>query len=98
MVEQAQVVGHWEEWKRLPESERFTWHKPCIHAFALREPVVHPEQLAQRYRHAKLDLTNAIEKKYRPKPIREQLAEAEKQVERGMDMPTKNKNKSHEDR
>ena len=98
MVEQAQVVGHWEEWKRLPESERFTWHKPSIHAFALREPVVHPEQLAQRYRHAKLDLTNAIEKKYSPKPIREQLAEAEKQVERGVDTPTKNKNKSHEDR
>jgi len=70
MEKQAQTVGHWEEVKGLPDSERFTWHKPSIHAFALREPVVTPEKLEHRYNYAKYDLTRTDKI-----PIAEQLKE-----------------------
>jgi hypothetical protein len=45
---QAQIVGHWEESRKMPETQRFTWFKPSINAFALREPAVAPEQREQR--------------------------------------------------
>jgi len=68
MEEQAQIVGHWEEMKGLPDSERFTWRKPSIQAFALREPVVRPEKLEHRYNYAKNELTRTDKT-----PIAEQL-------------------------
>jgi hypothetical protein len=95
---QVQVVGHWEEMKGLPDNERFTWLKPSIQAFALREPAVYPEQLEARYIKARQELADGIRTKPAPKRIAEQLAEAEKQVVRGVDAPTKKRNKSHEDR
>lgn len=82
MEEQVQVVGHWEEMKGLPENERFTWHKPSISAFALREPIVGPEQLERRYIKAKEELTRADEKTSAPKPIAEQLKEGAEQAAR----------------
>ena len=96
MREQAQVVGHWEEMKCLPDNERFTWHKPSINAFELRVPVVTPEQMAERFRRAKHELTRA-ERQTTQKPIMEQLAEAAKQVERGGD-PAVGKKKTIEER
>jgi hypothetical protein len=94
----VQVVGHWEEQKGLPDNERYTWHKPSIHAFALREPAVSREQLEQRYIRAKHELTAETRTGPAPKRIAEQLAEAEKYIERGADAPAKNRDKSHEDR
>ena len=76
MIEQAQVVGHWEEIKELPDDERFTWHKPSISGFALREPVVSPEQLEQRYNYAFQDLKRDTERQNTKKPIAEQLRES----------------------
>ena len=97
MREQAQVVGHWEDMKGLPDDERFTWHKPSINAYELRDPVVSPEQIEQRYHRAMRDFARE-EKRTSPKPIMEQLAEAAKQVERGTVAPARSENKSHEDR
>ena len=97
MIALAQIVGHWEEWKRLPDNERYTWHKPSIQAFALREPVVDPKLLNERNYQA-IDEISRAERQAVKKPIMEQLADAQKQVERGADVPAKNKNKSHEDR
>jgi len=82
MREQAQTVGHWEEMKGLPDNERFTWHKPSIHAFELRVPVVIPEQMEKRYKFAVRDLARADRQTSAPKPIMEQFAEAAKKVER----------------
>jgi hypothetical protein len=55
MEEQAQVVGHWEDMKKVPEERRLTWFKPSIHAYALREPVTTPELLANRHERAVRD-------------------------------------------
>jgi hypothetical protein len=80
MKEQAQVVGHWEDMKGLPDDKRYTWHRPSISAFDLREPVVTPALLARRLRRAEHELTLENEKTS-PKPISQQLAEAEKKVQ-----------------
>jgi len=95
MREQAQIVGHWEDMKGLPDDKRFTWRRPSIQAFDLRDPVVNPEQMEQRYRRAKHELTQA-ERQITPKPIMEQLAEAAKQVQRGGDPATDKKLKREE--
>jgi len=80
--EQTQTVGIWEDENRVPDNKRYTWHKPSIQGFALREPAVTPEQLEQRYAYAFRELTAAAERRNAPKPIAEQLAEAAKLVER----------------
>ena len=59
---EMQVVGIWEDMKAMPDSERHTWHKPSIQGFALREPVVPPEKLLQRYEQAKQDLAIEVGK------------------------------------
>ena len=80
--EQTQTVGIWEDENRVPDNKRYTWHKPSIQGFALREPAVTPEQLEERYTYAFRELTAASERRNVPKPIAEQLAEAAKLVER----------------
>ena len=96
MQEQAQVVGIWEDEKRMPDDKRYTWHKPSIQGFALREPVVAPEQLEKRYKLAYKELTAADEKRNAPKPIAVQLAEAAKLVERGESAKTDKKQNREE--
>lgn len=94
--EKVQIIGHWEDMKGLPENERVTWHKPSISAYALREPVVNPEQLEHRYDVAKKELTRADEKTSAPKRIAEQLAEGAEQAARdnaGRPAPAKDKDK-----
>ena len=76
---EVQVVGAWEEMKGMPDNERYTWHKPSVQGFALREPVVAPEKLLQRYEHAKQELTLA-DKQSAPKSIAQQLTEGAKQA------------------
>jgi hypothetical protein len=49
MEGQTQIVGHWEDMKKVPEEKRLTWFKPSIHAYALREPVTTPELLSKRH-------------------------------------------------
>lgn|GEM_PF-1769240 len=98
MMEQVQLVGIWENEINMPENERFAWHKPSIHAYALKEPPVSPDLLEQRYDQAKLELSHADKNMSAPKPIMEQLAEAGKLAERGTEIPAKKPNMSHEDR
>ena len=97
MLEQAQVVGTWEDERRLLDEQRYTWYKPSIQGFALREPAVTPEQMEQRYNRAFEELTAAAKKQDAPKPIAEQLAEAAKMVERDKSGKTDN-NKNREER
>jgi hypothetical protein len=80
MKEQAQLVGHWEEMKGLPDDKRYTWHRPSISAFDLREPIITPALMARRFRRAEHELALENEKTS-PKPIMEQLAEAAKNVQ-----------------
>ena len=82
MKEQAQVVGVWEDSMSLPDEQRFTWHRPSIHAYDLRYPPVSPELMTKRFDRAKREFAY-IDKQNSKKPIKEQLAEAEKLVERG---------------
>jgi hypothetical protein len=96
MKEQAQVVGYWEDLKAIPDEQRFTWHRPSISGFDLREPVVSPEQIAERYHHAKHELTRT-DRQTSPKPIMEQLADAEKMVERNTEL-TKSKKQNRDER
>ena len=102
MIEQAQLVGHWEEQTLCTDQGRFTWHSPSLHAFALREPAVSPERLERRYVRAKEELSRMTGEPAPPKRIAEQLAEATKQAaaNRGavVSAPAKNQNKSHADR
>jgi len=78
-AEQVQVVGAWEDMKGMPDNERYTCHKPSIQGFALREPVVKPEKLMERYQLAKQELTLA-DKQAPPKTIAQQLAEGAAQA------------------
>ena len=97
--EKVQIVGIWEDERIMPECDRFTWFKPSVHAFALREPAVSPEQLEERFCRAFRELTRADEKQAAKKPIAEQLADAQKQVDRGTEKSTPGKNNiSNEDR
>ena len=95
MTEQAQVVGHWEDMKGLHRDERFTWHKPSIHAFELCYPPVSPERMAERFRRAKHELTRD-DRQTAKKPIMEQLAEAAKKVEHNTAQATDRKLKREE--
>ena len=79
MQDMAQVVAAWEDMKSMPDNKRYTWHKPSIQGFALREPVVTPEKLLERYKQAKHELTIA-DKQAAPKSIAVQLAEGAQQA------------------
>ena len=91
MREQAQTVGSWEKMKNLPDDERFTWYRKATNTFEMCLPRVSPEQIAERYQFAKQELTYAAEKANAPKPIMEQFADAEKQVQRGETTPVDKK-------
>jgi hypothetical protein len=49
MEEQTQIVGKWEDMKKVPEEKRLTWLQPSIRVYALREPVTAPYLLARRH-------------------------------------------------
>lgn len=90
LEEQAQTVGKWEQAHRVPDAQRLTWWYPDFGSFVVKEFVT-PEQLAKRH-------GQIAEKQAAPKRISEQMAEAQKQVERGGGSLPKKHNKSHEDR
>jgi len=50
MREQAQVVGKWEQAKRIPDIKRLTWWYPDFGDFIKKEFVT-PEQMTERYNH-----------------------------------------------
>ena len=95
MRSQAETVGHWEELKGLPVEERFTWHRPSIQGFDLRDPTPCPEQMAKRFDRAKREFAH-IDNQISRKPIREQLAEAARMIENNDSNVTDKKNNRDE--
>jgi len=96
---QLQVIGKWEQSKRIGDLNRITWWVPDFGVFAKKEGVTH-EQVADRFDHVIEAKARAVEKRLAAKkPIAEQLAEAEKQVRRDAETPAPGKTHiSNEDR
>jgi hypothetical protein len=94
MDEQAQTVGAWEEKRKIPETQRLTWWYLDFGSFVPKEFVT-PSQLAERYDLAVRAQTRAEKK---PPRIADQLAEAEKQVQRGEKPSTEKSFRNSEDR
>ena len=96
--EQAQVVGHWEDMKGLPKDERLTWFAPSTSTFEVcyRFPPITLKEMTKCFDHAKREFAY-MERKSAQKPIKEQLDEAEKLVERG-DPQKSDKKKNRDER
>jgi hypothetical protein len=95
MAEQAQAVGKWEKQHRVPDGKRLTWWYPDFGVFVPKEYVT-AEQMNERHNYVAGSTARAAEKRAAKRPIAEQLAVAEKQVERGAG--TKKQHKSHDER
>jgi len=97
LAAQLDVIGKWEKAHSVSETKRLTWYHDDFGVFVKKDWVTN-ERVEERFNSIIDAKTRAAENRAAPKRIAEQLAEAEKQVERGVDAPAKNKGKSHEDR
>ena len=89
---QAQVVGKWEQSKRLPDVKRLTWWHGDFGVFVKKEYVTH-ERLAERFGHVLESKARAAQDRADKKPIAEQLAEgAERAGKDNAARPTPEKN------
>jgi hypothetical protein len=94
---QTQIVGKWEKAHHVSEVKRLTWWHSDYGVFIKKDWITN-ELITERFRDIAGYKSHAVEKKAAPKRITEQLADAEKHVDRKGDSPTKNKYKSYEDR
>ena len=106
MEAQTQIVGKWEKAHRVPDVKRLTWWYSDFGVFVKKDWVKN-EQVAERigqitgaksHTAEKTSISEINGKPTTTKPIRAQLADAAKKIERGADTSVKNKSKSHEDR
>jgi hypothetical protein len=81
MEEQAQVIGQWEEKRKVPDNMRLTWWFPDFGVFVKKE-FVSPEQMTERYSYAVESKAHATQKKAEKKPIAERLKEGSVQAEK----------------
>ena len=90
MDAQAQIVGAWEDAKRVPEQKRLTWFYPDFGSYVLKEHIT-PEQLAAAARGVERQQTSRAYKESK-RPISQQMQDAAKQAEadRGQSAPKKN--------
>jgi hypothetical protein len=97
LAAQLEVIGKWEVAKGLSDRARITWYHNDFGTFVKKDWVMN-EYVTDRFQGIVEAKARAAEKRAAPKGIAEQLAEAQKQVERGASAPAKKQNKSHEDR
>jgi len=78
---QAQVVGKWEQSKRIPDGKRLTWWHGDFGVFVKKEFVTH-ERLAERFGQVVEGKARAAQDKADKKPIAERLKEGAEQAAR----------------
>ena len=93
----VQIIGKWEKARRVSDTRRMTWWHPDFGVYVKKEFIT-DEQAARCFDSIMEIKAREAEKRAAKKPITEQLAEAAKQAERGVQAPAKKQNKSHEDR
>ena len=90
MDAQAQIVGAWEDAKRVPEQKRLTWFYPDFGSYVLKEHIT-PEQLAAAARGVERQQTSRAYKESK-RPISQQMQDAAKQAEANRGQATAKKN------
>ena len=90
---QAQLVGQWEQSRRIPNTKRLTWWHPDFGVFVKKEFVTR-EQLAERFG----QIAEAASRVAHKKPIVEQLMDAGRQAGRGDAPPEMKNSHDHGDR
>lgn len=90
MDAQAQIVGAWEDAKRIPEQKRLTWFYPDFGSYVPKEHIT-PEQLAAAARGVERQQASRAYKEGK-RTISQQMQDAAKQAEadRGQSAPKKN--------
>ena len=90
MDAQAQIVGAWEDAKRVPEQKRLTWFYPDFGSYVSKEHIT-PEQLAAAARGVERQQASRAYKEGK-RTISQQMQDAAKQAEadRGQSAPKKN--------
>ena len=92
---QLQVVGKWEQSKRIPDVERLTWWYSDFGSFAKKDFVT-DAQLSERYEKVMESQARAAQKRAEKKPIAELLKAGAEQAERdnaARPVPAKNTEK-----
>lgn len=77
MDAQAQIVGKWEDIKRVPEQKRLTWFYPDFGSYVAKDFIT-PERLAECARGIEAQQAARARKEAKQPPIVEQLKQAEK--------------------
>ena len=90
MSEQAQVVGPWEDGKRIPDQKRLTWYYPDFGSYVPKDFVT-PEALAARVHGIVAQRAARAHKEGKKPPIARQMEQAGKlaQENRGTPAPKK---------
>lgn len=81
LEQQVQVVGKWEQSKRIPDVKRLTWWYPDFGVFVKKEFVT-DEQLTGRYEKVMESKARTAQKMAEKKPIAERLKEGAEQAEK----------------
>jgi hypothetical protein len=81
LEQQVQVVGKWEQSKRIPDMKRLTWWYPDFGVFVKKEFITDAE-LSGRYEKVMESKAHATQKMSVKKPIAERLKEGAEQAER----------------
>lgn len=77
MDAQAQIVGKWEDAKRVPYQKRLTWFYPDFGSYVAKEYIT-PERLAECVCGIEAQRAARVHKAAKQSPIAEQLKTAEK--------------------
>ena len=94
---QAQVVGKWEQSKRVPDVKRLTWWHGDFGVFVKKEFVTH-ERLAERFGQVLESKARAAQDRADMKPITERLKEGAEQAAKdnaARPAPEKKTDKAH---
>ena len=76
MDAQAQIVGKWEDAKRVPDQKRLTWFYPDFGSYVAKDFIT-PERLAECVRGIEAQQAARARKEGKQPPIVEQLNQAE---------------------
>lgn len=79
LEQQVQLVGQWEQARRIPDVKRLTWWYPDFGVFVQKEFVTDAE-LTGRYEKVMESQARAAQEKAKKKPMAERLREGAKQA------------------